>query len=246
MLSNNLLNNSGDVEDFLYEFEDECKIEFIDPQYLSQVTLDNENSALEYFYLSPFYLKHRNKALNELIRSGLPVDDYQVGLIFKVTYNNLPDLYEESLKFGANSANKSQFYIMSSVFHITLYSRDLGHNSIENTPINVYYIIQGSIFMCPPFGTLIRTKLHQYIAQFERFYDRINGIMKWSVTNGYDWNPKPRVVNPEIEHLSEQYNFTTKHRKDHTTDGNVNLFYPKPEDKIALRILQDQYNNLSQ
>ncbi|XP_955171.1 uncharacterized protein TA04760 [Theileria annulata] len=212
-------NKKDEINEFIYEFEDECKIEFIDPQYLSQIILDNDNSALEYFYLSPFYLKNRNKALNELLRSGLSVDDYQVGLIYKVTYNNLNELYEDSLKFNTNSFNKSQFYIMSSIFHITLYSRNLGHNGIENTPIKVYYILQGSIFMCPPFSTLIRTKLHQYINYFEKFYDRINGISNWTIMNGYDWNPKPRNVNPEIEQLAEKYNLSTRN-KEYTTDGN--------------------------
>ncbi|UKJ88836.1 hypothetical protein MACJ_002082 [Theileria orientalis] len=235
-----------DIKDFIFDFEDECKIEFIDPRYLSINTLDSDNSALEYFYLSPFYLNHRDKALNEAIRAGKIVDDYQVGIIFKVTYNNLDSLNEEALKFGSNTASRSQFYVMSSIFHITLFSRDLGRTGVETTPIKIYYIIQGSIFMCPPFGSLVRTKLHQYISDFERLYDRLNSISSWSITNGYVWSPKERNVNREIEKLSERYGFNACEDKDYVSDGNMNIFYLKSEDKIGARILQDEVSQVNE
>lgn len=63
-----------DVEEFINEYENECKCEFIDPRFLATNALDSEHAALDYFYQSPFYLKYRENALNEHIRAGQTVD----------------------------------------------------------------------------------------------------------------------------------------------------------------------------
>ncbi|EKX72703.1 hypothetical protein BEWA_012620 [Theileria equi strain WA] len=133
-------------DDFVSEIEQECKIEFMDPRFLSVIALDSDHAALDCSFYSPFYLKHRDRALNEHIRAGQVVDrypsfiksafsSYQVGLIFQVTYNNLEDLDTLAAQYPPESPARAQFYNTAGIFHVTLFSRDLGHNGVQSTPV---------------------------------------------------------------------------------------------------------------
>ncbi|GFE55458.1 mediator complex subunit MED6 [Babesia ovis] len=236
----------ADDDEFINEYENECKCEFLDPRFLATTALDSEHAALDYFYQSPFYLKYRERALNEHIRAGKAVDSQQVGLMFQVTYNNLDDIME-SLKNlpPLDDMARIQYYSNATIFHITLFSRNLGQNGVTTTPIKIYYIIQGSIFMCPPFGSLIRHRLHQSIEHFEKFYDTLNDISKWSAAHGYSWEPKPRILDPQIEQLCDKYNFKEDVDEGYVKDGNMHLFFLKPQEPIAYRIAHDEIRTMA-
>lgn len=69
----------------------ECALEFVDWRWLCGHCLDSHAAALEYFYLSPFYVEVGSYSLNERLRRG---EDHrslaqQQGLLFSVTYSNL-------------------------------------------------------------------------------------------------------------------------------------------------------------
>ncbi|KAK1442354.1 hypothetical protein BgAZ_403840 [Babesia gibsoni] len=235
-----------ETDEFINEYENECKCEFIDPRFLSITALDSEHAALDYFYQSPFYLKYRENALNEHIRAGKTIDSHEVGLMFQVTYSNLDDIAEKLKQMPAiDDVARLQYYSNASIFHITLFSRTLGQNGVTTTPIKIYYIMQGSIFMCPPFGSLIRLRLHQSIEQFEKFYDRLNDISHWSVASGYSWEPKKKKLSAQIEGLCERYNFSDPDVVNYEKDGNMNIFYLKPPEPLASRIAYDDVRELA-
>ncbi|GBE62490.1 mediator complex subunit MED6 [Babesia ovata] len=237
-----------DDNEFINEHESECRCEFLDPRFLAVTPLDSEQAALEYFYQSPFYMKYRERALNETLRAGSVVDSQQVGLMFQVTYSNLVDI-SEPLKHlpPLDDMARSQYYSNAAVFHITLFQRGLGQSGVTVTPMKVYYIIQGSIFMCPPFGSLIRHRLHQSIEHFEKFYDKLNDISRWSATNGYSWEPKPKALDPLIEQICEKYGFQEDQHEGFIKDasGNMNIFFLKPQDHTAHRVAYDEIRILA-
>ncbi|CDR98023.1 -Mediator of RNA polymerase II transcription subunit 6 [Babesia bigemina] len=250
--------HEGDNE-FINEYESECQCEFLDPRFLAITALDSEQAALEYFYQSPFYMKYRERALNENLRAGHAVDSQQVGLMFQVTYSNLEDINEPLKQLPPmDEMARIQHYSNAAVFHITLFQRNLGQNGVTATPMKVwpfsrfalpaqqvYYIIQGSIFMCPPFGSLIRHRLHQSIEHFEKFYDTLNDISKWSATNGYSWEPKPKALDPQIKQLCEKYGFQEEQREDYIKDGNMHVFFLKPQEHTAHRVAYDEMRILA-
>ncbi|KAK1936385.1 hypothetical protein X943_003113 [Babesia divergens] len=229
-----------DVEEFINEYENECKCEFIDPRFLATNALDSEHAALDYFYQSPFYLKYRENALNEHIRAGQTVDSQQVGLMFQVTYSNLDHIGARVKSLPQlDEMARIQLYSNSAIFHITLFSKTLGQSGVTTTPI------KGSIFMCPPFGSLIKLRLHQSIEHFERFYGTLNDISTWSVTNGYSWEPKPKKLDPQIEKICQRYDFNEPAVDNFQKDGSMNIFYLKPHEPSAPRIAYDDIRALA-
>nr|BAN65450.1 conserved hypothetical protein [Babesia bovis] len=235
-----------DADEFINEYEAECQCEFIDPRFLATTALDSNHAALDYFYQSPFYQKYREGSLNELMRAGTEVDSQQVGLIFQVTYSNLNDVNEALANLPPlDEPARIQHYCNSTLFHITLFSRNLGQNGLTTTPIKVYYIIQGSIFLCPPFGSLLRHRLHESIQHFENFYDTLNDIVKWSSSHGYVWEPKKKILDPQIEMLCNKYNFKENEDENFIKDGNMHIFYLKPHESAAMRISQHEIKVLS-
>ncbi|ORM41296.1 uncharacterized protein BXIN_0838 [Babesia sp. Xinjiang] len=233
-------------DDLCCDYEKEVKCEFLDPRFLAVTALDSEHAALDYFYQSPFYLKYRELALNEYVRAGTPVDSEHVGLMFQVTYSNLDDIAEALKNLPPlDELARIQYYSNAAIFHITLFSRNLGRNGVATTPVKVYYIMQGSIFVCPLFGSLIRRHLHQAVEQFEKFYDTINNISRWSLANGYSWEPKQRALDVQIENLCHRYGFKEENDQGFTKEGGMNLFFLKPQDRIANRVAHDEIQRMA-
>ncbi|KAK2196161.1 bifunctional Mediator complex [Babesia duncani] len=242
-----------DDSEFTREYEADCAIEFIDPKYLSTNVLDSEYAALDCllisytfngtidFFQSPFYLKYRESCLNEKIRAGKSVDSNEAGLIFEVTYSNIETI---NSTFENAESRTPNLYVSLAVFHITLFSRDLSQSGISNTPIKVYYLVQGSIFCCPPFGSLVRQRLHKGICDFEKFYDSINNISRWSITNGYTWCPNPPKTDPTVERLCMRYNFTREQVEEFVKKGSMHIFYLLPLDNVAVKVARDLIRQL--
>ncbi|PHJ24450.1 mediator complex subunit med6 [Cystoisospora suis] len=80
----------------------ECALEFVDWRWLCGHCLDSDAAALEYFYLSPFYVEVGSYSLNERLRRG---EDHRTlaqeqGLLFSVTYSNLAVLRAQASAAG--------------------------------------------------------------------------------------------------------------------------------------------------
>ncbi|PFH33636.1 mediator complex subunit MED6 [Besnoitia besnoiti] len=81
----------------------ECALEFADWRWLCSHALDSEGAALEYFYLSPFYVEMAGETLNERLRRGeRNLSDLQ-GRLFSVTYSNL-DVLRSQVPGAAGAA----------------------------------------------------------------------------------------------------------------------------------------------
>ncbi|GIX64757.1 mediator of RNA polymerase II transcription subunit 6 [Babesia caballi] len=261
-----------DDAEFVDENESECKCEFLDARFLATVALDSEHAALDYFYQSPFYLKYRDKALNELIRAGQQVDSlpmaagsaagsFSVGnqwvnrssscLRFRSYavacghdaptggpdvpgHVQQPGRHQRGAEADGAAGRPGARAVLRERGHLPHHALleepgaershdDANQGSRQRAPatdaVQVYYIIQGSIFLCPPFGSLVRNRLHESIEHFEKFYDTLNDISAWSATNGYSWEPKPKALDPQIKALCDRYGFKEEHHEDFIRDG---------------------------
>ncbi|KEP65798.1 UNVERIFIED_CONTAM: mediator complex subunit MED6 [Hammondia hammondi] len=181
----------------------ECALEFADWRWLCSHALDSEGAALEYFYLSPFYVEHASETLNERMRRGERLQADVQGLLFSVSYSNLDVLRAEAPQFFRPEASdrhaetpavsdfaaRCTFFNAQALFHITLLRRESArHGATRTLPLRVYAVVAGKIYRLPPLFDVLQQKMAAAMSHLETCFDLLQSrLARWSLADGYTW-----------------------------------------------------------
>ncbi|EPR58832.1 mediator complex subunit MED6 [Toxoplasma gondii GT1] len=240
----------------------ECALEFADWRWLCSHALDSEGAALEYFYLSPFYVEQASETLNERMRRGERLQADLQGLLFSVSYSNLDVLRAEAPQFFRAEARDRQaeaptvsdfaarctFFNAQAIFHITLLRRESArHGATRTLPLRVYAVVAGKIYRLPPLFDVLQQKMAAAMSHLETCFDLLQSrLARWSLADGYTWADRQTRETQRLGVRSPTGDAAEAEREDFgEAETVVTEVFRRPGSEVAARVLVEEQRLLA-
>jgi len=101
----------------------------------------------------------------------------------------------------------------------------------NETPLECYYVLGGTIYKAPSLATLIRHRVLAAVKELDASLDRIIELSHWSLTRGYGWKGS---VSADVKKEASDISGTDPSR----------LIYVKRRLPNAQRVIQQEYTHL--
>ncbi|KAH8741577.1 hypothetical protein FG386_002797 [Cryptosporidium ryanae] len=206
---------------------------FRDDIWLVRYTLTPE-TVLEYFYLSPFCDPN---SLNIKRRYEKEVDSNE-GIEYRIIFINEEGLGNVHQPPGSSWNIPNQFGIFVIQKFLIEFQREI--------PLNVYYILSGTIYEAPSLGNLFLHRTAEAFLNMEKAFDSIKKMSRFNLYQGYTWD------NLKLKH-EKVSNENSDNCVSNNDDSAVKIVYiPKKYSKIdnilisAKKEMSDQMNELEQ